>query len=101
GAPAVYTEGEEVNFQLLGDLSVRDVTLPVTFDVTATLEGSRLNAVATTALEITDFGFDPPSFANTLTVANDLQIRVEIVAEEKEAACGCDTSLGFIDHTTL
>lgn len=84
GAPALYTEGEETTFQLLGDLSVRDVTLPVAFDVTATLEGDMLNAVATTALKITDFGFDPPSFANTLTVADDFVIRVEIVAQEKE-----------------
>ena len=35
GAPAAYTEGEEVAFKLLGDLTVREVTKPVTFDVTA------------------------------------------------------------------
>lgn len=85
GAPASYTDGEEVTFQLLGDLTVREITQPVTFDVTATLDGSTLNAVATTAMQITDFGFDPPSFANTLTVANDLTIRVEIVAQEENA----------------
>lgn len=95
GAPASYTEGEEVTFQLLGDLQVRDVTLPVTFDVTATLEGDKLNAIATTALKITDFGFDPPSFANTLTVSDDFVIRVEIVAQEQELECGCDTSSSY------
>ncbi len=81
-APATYTEGEEVAFQLLGDLTVREITQPVTFDVTATLSGDTINAVATTAMQLTDFGFDPPSFANTLTVADDFVIRIDLTARE-------------------
>ncbi len=96
GAPATYTEGEEVSFKLTGDLLVRDITQPVTFDVTAKLTGDTLTATATTAKKISDFGFNPPSFANTLTVADDLIIRVEIVAREQKADCGCDTSLGVV-----
>ncbi|MEZ4863547.1 MAG: YceI family protein [Caldilineaceae bacterium] len=80
-APASYTDGEEVTFQLLGDLTVRDRTQPATFDVTATLTGDTIKGVATTAMQITDFGFDPPSFANTLTVANDLTIQIELTAK--------------------
>lgn len=83
GAPTSYTDGEEVTFQMNGDLTVREITQPVTFDVTATLAGNTINAVATTDMQLTDFGFDPPSFANTLTVANDFTIRVEIVANEE------------------
>ncbi|MEZ4622423.1 MAG: YceI family protein, partial [Caldilineaceae bacterium] len=90
GAPALYTEGEEVSFKLLGDLLVRDITQPVTFDVTAKLEGDTLTAIATTKMKITDFGFDPPSFANTLTVADGIEIRVDIVAHAQEVECGCD-----------
>ena len=82
GAPTSYTDGEEVPFKLLGELSVRDITQPVTFDVTATLDGDTVRAVATTAMKISDFGFEPPNFANTLTVADDFEIRVEIVARE-------------------
>lgn len=82
-APASYTDGTEVTFQLLGDLTVRDITQPVTFDVTATLTGDTIKGVATTAMQLTDFGFDPPSFANTLTVANDFTIRVELTAREQ------------------
>ncbi len=96
GAPATYAEGEEVSFKLTGDLLVRDITQPVTFDVTATVTGDTLTAVATTAMKISDFGFSPPSFANTLTVADDLVIRVEIVAREQKADCGCDTSLDVL-----
>jgi polyisoprenoid-binding protein YceI len=80
-APASYTDGAEVTFQLLGDLTVRDITQPVTFDVTASITGDILKGVATTALQLTDFGFEPPSFANTLTVANDFTIRIELTAK--------------------
>ncbi len=83
GAPAAYSEGEEVSFKLLGDLTVREVTKPVTFDVTARLEGDTLTGVATMNGLLTDYGIEPPSFANTLTVANDLGIRVEFTAKEQ------------------
>lgn len=82
-APASYTDGAEVTFQLLGDLTVRDITQPVTFDVTATLTGDTIKGVATTAMKISSFGFDPPDFANTLTVADDFTIRVELTAKEQ------------------
>lgn len=82
-APASYTDGAEVTFQLLGDLTVRDITQPVTFDVTATLTGDTIKGVATTAMKISSFGFDPPNFANTLTVADDFTIRVELTAKEQ------------------
>ncbi len=81
GAPATYTAGQEVNFQLIGDLTVRDVTKPVTFDVTASLAGDTLTGVATTQLKMSDFGIEPPNFANTLTVADDFGIKVDFVAQ--------------------
>jgi polyisoprenoid-binding protein YceI len=82
-APASYTDGTEVTFKLVGDLTVRDITQPVTFAVTATLTGDTIKGVATAPMQITNFGFDPPDFANTLTVANDFTIRVELTAQEQ------------------
>jgi len=82
-APAGYTDGTEVTFQLLGDLTVRDITQPITFEVIATLTGDTIKGVATAPMQLTDFGFDPPSFINTLTVNNDFTIRVELTAREQ------------------
>lgn len=82
GAPASYSEGQEVSFQLIGDLTIRDVTKNVTFDVTATLSGDTITGVAETNLKLTDFSIEPPSFANTLTVADDFIIRVDFTAQE-------------------
>jgi polyisoprenoid-binding protein YceI len=80
GLPDTIPAGEAIEFQLNGDLSVRDTTIPVTFEVTATLDGDMLTGVATTNLNISDFGIDPPSFVNTLTVADPFSIEVNITA---------------------
>ena len=83
GAPAAYTEGEEVSFKLVGDLTVREVTRPTTFDVTARLEGDTLTGTATTRASLTDFEIEPPSFANTLTVDDEFGIEVQFTAREQ------------------
>jgi len=82
GAPESYTDGQEVSFQLVGDLTVREISQPVTFDVTATLSGGTLSGTATAALKMSDFGIDPPNFANTLTVQDDFQVRLDLVATQ-------------------
>lgn len=75
--------GSDVSFQLNGDLTVRDVTNSVTFDVTAVLNGDTISGVATLPLNMTDFGIEPPNFADTLTVADAFTIRVELTAREQ------------------
>lgn len=84
GAPDSYTMGEEVNFQLVGQLTIRETTQPATFDVTATLNDDTVTGVATAALTMSDFGITPPDFVNTLTVADDFQVRVEFTAREQQ-----------------
>ena len=82
-APDVYVDGEEVTFQLMGDLTIREITQPVTFDVTATVAGGVLTGVAEAQLKLTDFGIDPPNFADTLTVADPFTLRIEFTAKEQ------------------
>lgn len=82
-APQNYQEGEETTFQLLGDLTVREVTQPATFDVIATLDGGTIRGTATADLLISDFGIEPPSFANTLTVADEFTIKIDLTAQEQ------------------
>ena len=81
GAPASYDNGQEVGFKLSGDLTVRDVTKPVTFDVNAKLAGDTLSGTATTRVKLSDFGIEPPNFANTLTVEDEFTIQVDFVAK--------------------
>jgi polyisoprenoid-binding protein YceI len=83
GAPATYNEGEEVSFKLSGDLTIRNITRPVTFDVRASLNGDTLTGVATTRLLMSDFGIEQLSFANTLTVADEFGLEIHITAKEE------------------
>ncbi len=82
-APASYQEGQEVSFQLAGDLTIRDITHPAVFDVKAKLENDTLTGEATTQIKMSDFGIEPPSFAQTLTVGDDVIIKAEIVAKKQ------------------
>lgn len=82
GLPGDVVEGEEISFQLTGDLTVRDVTRQVTFDVTAVLTNDTIQGTATLPLKMTDFEIPPPDFVNTLTVADDFTIEVELTARE-------------------
>lgn len=81
-APDTYVEGDEVQFKLVGDLTIRQVTQSVTFDVTASLRGDTITGVATAQLLLTDFGIEPPNFANTLAVEDEFEVKVEFVARE-------------------
>ncbi len=80
GGPQTYTPGEEVTFQMIGNLTVRDVTQPATFTVTANYANGEIRGSAVAPLTMSDFGIEPPSFANTLTVADDFEIRLDFVA---------------------
>jgi polyisoprenoid-binding protein YceI len=80
GLPESYTEGEELNFQIVGDLTVREQTQPVTFDTVAVYDGEALRGTATTTVQMTDFGFEPPNIANVLRAENDALLTFEFVA---------------------
>ena len=82
GLPATIQEGEEVSFQLNGDLTVRDVTNNVTWDVTAVINNNTLTGTAVLNLNISDFGIAPPDFANTLTVSDPFTIEINLAAQE-------------------
>lgn len=80
GIPADYQEGEEVEFQILGDLTIRDVTRPVAFDTTASVTEEEVRGNATTTIKMTDFGFEPPNALDIFKVEDDVQITFNFVA---------------------
>lgn len=83
GLPEEPVAGEEINFQLNGDLTVRETTIPVTFDVNATLIDNTISGRAVLDLSMTDLGITPPNFANTLTVADPFTIEVTLTARQQ------------------
>jgi polyisoprenoid-binding protein YceI len=80
GLPTSYSEGETLNFKISGDLTVHEVTKPVTFDVQATLANNELQGTATTSVLMSDFGVGPIEMAGILGTQDDVKITMQFVA---------------------
>lgn len=79
--PAAYTEGSPVSFTLNGDLTVRDITIPTSWEVTGVLADGVITADATTKVTMSAFGFDPPNIAGMLRADDGVTLTVHIVAK--------------------
>jgi polyisoprenoid-binding protein YceI len=84
GIPDSYTEGQVVSFKLTGDMKIRDVTKPVTFDVKGKLAGDTITGSATSKILMKDFGFDPPNVAGMLTVDDGVTVTINFTAKEAQ-----------------
>lgn len=78
--PASYVEGQEYAFRVTGDLTVKETTRPVTFDVTASLQGDTLTGRAETTILMSDFGVGPISILGVLTTEDQAKLILEFVA---------------------
>lgn len=62
----------EVKFELAGDLTVRGVTRPSNWQVTATPKGGGLSGVASTSFKFADFELTKPRVMGVLSVNDDI-----------------------------
>lgn len=75
--PADPREAQPIQFQLVGDLTIRQVTKSVTWEVTAVLQGSQLTGTAFTQIMLADFGITPPTIAGILNVTDGAQLTLD------------------------
>ncbi len=80
GFPENPQEGQEYSFQVTGDTTIRETTLPLTFEVTATFAENSLSGTATTTFLMSDFGFGPISIAGILETEDEVKISFTFVA---------------------
>jgi len=80
GLPASYTEGEELPLRMAGELKVRGVVRPTTFDLSIVLVGTILRGKASAAVLMTDFGFEPPSILGILKSENEVRVELRFIA---------------------
>lgn len=74
--------GESYSFQIVGDLTVTDVTREVTFEVTATpVSETRLEGLAKTAFLYSDFELFIPDAQAVDTVGDEVRLEFEFLAE--------------------
>jgi polyisoprenoid-binding protein YceI len=81
GLPASGAIGESYSFQMTGNLTIRDVTREVTFDVTVTPSApGRLEGTAVSTVRYPDFGLAIPSVPQVASVEEDVRLELQFVA---------------------
>jgi polyisoprenoid-binding protein YceI len=83
GLPATVTPGEEVSFKITGDLTIRDKTKSVTFDVKAKLVSEspeRLEGTATATVLRADFGLEIPRVPSVADVTDEVKLDIDFKA---------------------
>lgn len=69
--------GQERTFSLIGDLTVRDVTRPTTWHVTARRQGNDIVGTAKTQFTFKDFNMDQPKVPIVLSVADTIRLEYD------------------------
>ncbi|HEV8448486.1 MAG TPA: YceI family protein [Gemmatimonadaceae bacterium] len=69
--------GSTTTFSLVGDLTVRGVTHPTTWHVTARADGSDVVGSAATVFTFKDFGLDQPRVPVLLSVADTIKLEYD------------------------
>lgn len=83
GLPATGAVGETFAFQIIGDLTVKDITREVTFDLTVTVDSAtRLHGLGSTTIFRNQFGLGVIELPfQVASVDQDVIIELEFVAE--------------------
>jgi polyisoprenoid-binding protein YceI len=86
GLPDEVSVGQPFTFQLMGDLTIKDTTKPVTFDVTATLDADgNLSGAATSTIDYSDWGIAIPSVPFVASVENEVVLGLNFNATSTDA----------------
>ncbi len=84
GLPTQGAIGQSYSFQIVGDLTIRDVTRETTFDVTVTaVSESRLEGTASATIRHADFGITIPQVRQVASVSEEVRLEIDFVAVPK------------------
>lgn len=98
GLPSPLSEASgTVEFTISGDLTIRDQTRPVTWDVTAEF-GNVITGIAAVEITFEQFAMDKPSVAIVLSVEDTIRLEIAFVGSlEQAAAMGKDMGGAKVD----
>ena len=75
-----------VSFTLLGNMTIRDVSKPVTLDAEAQFTGDSITATASTIITFDQFEMSNPSLAFILSVEGEIRLELDIQASVRTAS---------------
>ena len=67
-----------VSFKLTGDLTIRNVTKPVTWDVKGTITGDEAKGTATTSFTFAYFNLEKPNVFTVLSVEDTIKLELDL-----------------------
>jgi polyisoprenoid-binding protein YceI len=78
GLPAALPQNGSVSFKVTGNMTLHNVTKPLTWDVTGTITNGEALGTATTSFTFEDFGLNQPSVPVVLSVVNKINLSVTV-----------------------
>lgn len=82
GLPESVTIGEPISFQITGNLTLRGVSNPVTFDVTVTpVSETELQGSASAVVDRTSYGMEIPRAPGVANVEEEVELYIDFVAK--------------------
>jgi len=78
GLPSSLPQSGDVTFKLVGDLTIRNVTKQVTWDVTGKIQGNELAGQATTSFKFDYFNLTQPKVPVVLSVEDHIQLELDV-----------------------
>lgn len=80
GLPWPLPSSGEASFHMLGDLTIRDQTRPVTWEGTASFSDARVEGLAKTVVTFEQFEMTKPRVAIVLSVADEIRLEISFAA---------------------
>jgi polyisoprenoid-binding protein YceI len=81
GLPSPIPTSGPVTFKLNGDLTIRNVTKPVTWDVTGTVNGDTASGTATTSFKFGDFSLSQPQVPVVLSIVDNITLQIDLTLQ--------------------
>ena len=78
GLPAPLPQSGDVSFKVTGNLTIRDVTRPVTWDVTGTINNGEASGTATTSFTFEDFNLIQPKVPVVLSIVDKITLIITV-----------------------
>ncbi len=87
GLPSSVAMGTAFDFTVTGDLTIRDITKSVTFDVTVTpISTHEISGTATASVQRDDFGLTIPNVPSVTQADEEVKLQIDFTAESSEPA---------------
>jgi polyisoprenoid-binding protein YceI len=85
GLPAQATVGNTFSFQMTGDLKIREIVQPTTFEVTVTADSAtQISGLAQTVVQRADFELTIPNVKGVADVTEEVRLELDFVATASE-----------------